>query len=681
MRTFLREHKTLARIQRQERMGIVDTSGKKNIRLYRIRLLGLLFLFSIVALCLRSVWLVSFPYDQQQQYRYHEWRAGDAATTENNLTMLLNMQAQELSALRRVQKSPDEQLLLLQIAKLSTTIQQQTVELETLRRIARRDQQQMLGVIEAPISTTRREQEQKHNKQQHKSSLASFAFNAEHYSSSRAIFYNIYIPPPEDGEMRNNKNTEKMDNALRIIQEQIAQVKASFAVHPDSRHRTSDKNDKKTTTKQVVVPLFYNTIGHALNTTWMNQLCGGSSGSSSSSSDNHDRQRNNNNLSLDCIFLKHYDTPGVFEDVTLQRVLDYCQQSPDDDDNGDKDVDKRTVIYMHSKGSFNARDGSNDVWRRHLTNAVTSRECIVATTTTSTATPRKNGTTAEDGQQPPCNLCGLLFNPMPGMHFPGNFFTARCSYIRRLPPPLAFQQAMQERVVPQVLSRRLRKTFDFNLYPALDPWMHGFDRWAFEWWIASHPSVVPCDVSIQTSIYPFKEASNKKADSGSIADAHAIMHNNNDDPLTTFAWAMAPRFSYRDGNWDYTTGASRRFVMRKPERRRTEYALLAGHLFRWNTIYNNGVDHDVIMKPAAEATRNKAVSTLVMPPDDSWIWEWYVHFVGDVVNDRQHQLGYCQQTKKQTLMLSLSLVFCLPGFRKDNSGGIKFENMDLRRSM
>jgi hypothetical protein len=587
------------------------------MRLSRIRLLGSLFpllalLSAAVGLCLRSVWLVSplFDGNHHQHYnhdennaaesafaRFHheqqhhsEWRSDAAATL--NLTFLLKKQAKEIDALRREnQQQHDQQQEQLLIANLTVTIQQQAKELETLRRRIRRDQRQQqhdFDLVDAVVLSPRREEQP----QQKSNPLV---FDAEH-STSHAIFYNIYIPPSE--ESSSTKNTEKMDNALRIVQEQIAQVKASFALHHASSH------DKKETKKQVVVPLFYNTIGHAMNATWMNELC--------SSSDNDNKDNSQRHFSLDCIFLNHYNnnTP-VFEDVTLQRVLDYCQSPPPDDTNDVDDNDHRTVIYMHSKGSFNARDGSNDVWRRHSTNAVTSRECLLATTTTSTTTPT-------EGKK--CNVCGLLFNPMPGMHFPGNFFTARCSYIKHLMPPSTFQQYMQQRVVPQALARRLRKTLDLNLYPALDPWMHGVDRWAFEWWIASHPYVVPCDVSIQTSIYPFKEAKQTTEDAAT-------------DPLTTFAWAMAPRFSYRDGNWDYTTGASRKFVMRKPERRRTEYALLAGHLFRWITIYNdNNHDSDEdesLMKSAlsgrivtAASNSSPAGSSLVVPPDDSWIWEW-----------------------------------------------------------
>jgi hypothetical protein len=97
------------------------------------------------------------------------------------------------------------------------------------------------------------------------------------------------------------------------------------------------------------VILYYNTIGKqgALNSTYMHHLCS---------------ERNK----LMCVHMKHYR--GGFEELTLQRLYEYCLYQ------GASDSSK--VIYIHNKGSFHSRDGTNRRWRTHMMMAVTSELCL-----------------------------------------------------------------------------------------------------------------------------------------------------------------------------------------------------------------------------------------------------------------------------------------------------------------
>jgi hypothetical protein len=60
----------------------------------------------------------------------------------------------------------------------------------------------------------------------------------------------------------------------------------------------------------------------------------------------------------------------AFEEVTLQKLSEYCHYHDDDDDH---DGVNRRVVYMHNKGSYEHHEGLNDVWTRHLTTAICAR--------------------------------------------------------------------------------------------------------------------------------------------------------------------------------------------------------------------------------------------------------------------------------------------------------------------
>jgi hypothetical protein len=178
---------------------------------------------------------------------------------------------------------------------------------------------------------------------------SSSLFSAQNPATSPpfAIFYNVYISKDSD--------KEELERSLAIVDDQMEQVGASYAA--------SHKNKP--------VNVFFNTVGKrgVLDNAYMALVCS---------------DRSN----IRCIHMDHYDEG--YEEVTLQRVYDYCQthQEP-----GQK------IVYMHNKGSYHS-NGENHWWRRHMTMAVTDEKCL---------NPANNT----------CNTCGLVFFGVWAMMYPG----------------------------------------------------------------------------------------------------------------------------------------------------------------------------------------------------------------------------------------------------------------------
>jgi hypothetical protein len=360
---------------------------------------------------------------------------------------------------------------------------------------------------------------------------------------SIALFYNIYIPHDTDGIV----------NALRIVQEQMTQI-AAARLHMYS--------------SQPIV-LRYNTIGKAdiITDWWMKDVC----------------------VNMTCVHMSHYDE--AFEEVTLNDMHQYClrqQQHQDQqqyrnvdvhanahavtntdldiDDDDDDDVIDTKVIYLHSKGSYHNRDDkSNDHWRRHLTAAVTHPSCLVHPIANSASTST-------------CNLCGLQFFPIWAPMMPGNFFVSQCSYVQKLIPPTEFSFTMS-RVVRRV--KKLGYThFRASLYYIKQDGAMGDGRFSSEHWIASHPSVRPCDLSTTANYRYWVNASR--------------------DVPGEWEFAMAPRPHHDlNASWHSINPVARQVLWTDYEARLREYYLLAGNLYKWLSIYRE------------------------LPPDDSWIWRWY----------------------------------------------------------
>jgi hypothetical protein len=326
-------------------------------------------------------------------------------------------------------------------------------------------------------------------------------------STPYAIFYNIYVDPADK---------LRIENALNIVEEQIAQVGKSFANHyPGNR----------------TVKLYYSTVGGPIHRSWMLSLC---------------RMHG-----VDCHFLQHWNEGD--EDVTLQRIHDYCGEHI-----------SNSVAYIHSKGSYHSEDmdpmwAGQNRWRRHMTDAVLTKDCLEPSNST-------------------CNVCGLLFQPIPSEHFPGNMWTATCRYIRQLAPPgmLRLRRTRAIQAVNVLMKQeKADRPIDAKFCP-YDPLLLGLSRFFAEHWIGTHPSIRPCDLSSSPSLEFWKTGDRDASDhSFSIAPRHPI-----------------------DAEWDFYNYCNYSQIMDNDEERLKEYFLLPGHLFRWIKEYN------------------------ATAPDDSWIWTW-----------------------------------------------------------
>jgi hypothetical protein len=193
------------------------------------------------------------------------------------------------------------------------------------------------------------------------------------------------------------------------------------------------------TTSSRNVVMYYMTIG-TKNVLRMPQLC--------------------EKYGLDCRSLGHKFIG--FEELTLQSLYGYCKEHHD-----------TTVVYMHTKGSYHSQRGENDIWRRYLTQAALEDSCMLKPSSE-------------------CSVCGLLFQPLWTMFFPGNIWTAKCSYVQQLLPPTIFREEMT-RLVHEMMQHQ--PPWQVSLFPTHTSGYLGIDRYASEHWIASHPSLIPCDRS------------------------------------------------------------------------------------------------------------------------------------------------------------------------------------------
>lgn len=325
-------------------------------------------------------------------------------------------------------------------------------------------------------------------------------------SAPFAIFFNIYIPSDTNGD---DQGVSDVQNALRIIQEQMGQVGESYAA-------TSALENNQTLT------VYYNTIGHAtaLNATYMSHVCSKASNS------------------MRCQNMQHYDQ--AYEEVTLQRVQDYCHRH-----------ESHKVIYMHSKGSYHSYGGRNDGWRRHMTMAVTDERCL----TTKTQTQSNNKTDT-------CNVCGLMLFVMPAFMFRGNFWAADCRYVNQLVPALDFEDRLRtiQETAKQLQNQsqllvKLQADINDNF---------GLGRYAAEHWIGSHPSFRPCDLT------------------HTIELKHWFKGWRSQD----FNWSMAPIAPLK-AKWPYQPWPKVHHVIKTEALLRREYFLLPGRILRWYALYND----------------------------------------------------------------------------------------------
>ena len=337
------------------------------------------------------------------------------------------------------------------------------------------------------------------------------------------IFYNIYIPEGVEGQA----------HARSILKQQIDQVKESYAATGPSQHNSPSISPAP-------VHLFYNTIGAegALPFEWMQEQ---------------------GSPTIRMHFGKHY--PHANEDATLQDIYDFCQVHS-----------HAQVIYLHSKGTFHypkanetfsqKKFATQDRWRQIMTQAATHEFCL------------DEQQHARGRGHQSCDTCSLVMQPLPGIHYPGNMWTAKCRYIRKLKPALGFEYDMNQ-VVGLLARAETQGSLGVFFYPQM-PHLMGRHRYAFEHWLGSHPQLLnPCHITTSPNM-------------------SAWLYEN----LPMGPAQKAPSFAFNEA-WDFHHYHQTVATLQNETQRKCDYFLLAGQILRWIKLYKE------------------------LPPSDSWVWTWF----------------------------------------------------------
>eukprot|EP01038_Epipyxis_sp_PR26KG_P013600 gene13600-18254_t len=143
------------------------------------------------------------------------------------------------------------------------------------------------------------------------------------------------------------------------------------------------------------------------------------------------------------------------EERTLIQLYELCQTHPLD-----------FVLYFHPKGSFSEagseKEFRNRKFRSMLNFFVLHKKCYVAL---------NNG----------YDVCGARLSPLPYLHYSGNFWWARCSYVNTLINP-------RKMVVGSNL-----QNLSVQNFPTIYTHCLGLQRFFSEAWIASGPQLYGAD--------------------------------------------------------------------------------------------------------------------------------------------------------------------------------------------
>ena len=338
-------------------------------------------------------------------------------------------------------------------------------------------------------------------------------------NASFIVFYNLFIP------------LEKADavNAIEVLTEQLSQVASSL--------RLLENNKSENKQKSAVV--FYNLIGneHIYPPEKMAGLCHGL----------HPR--------LSCQLLKFYETAS--EAATLHDIYEYCHN---DDNAAVQRTDNDTrVVYIHSKGSYHP-SYQNNYWRREMTNSVLHPDCLFP----------------PDDQ---CDVCGAQFYSRFSFMFPGNMWTAKCSYIQKLLPPDEggeYDKRKRESII---------KFFKLRLWGHLDATLmedrvdyYGLGRYRLEHWVAGHASVRPCELHRKNVTF-------------------ARMLKGRVEPPYDYEWSIGP--PRNEVNTEVSNARVK--LERNEDAQFREYYFLPGNLIKWFTLYGEeGI-----------------------PAQNSWVWDFF----------------------------------------------------------
>ena len=294
--------------------------------------------------------------------------------------------------------------------------------------------------------------------------------------------------------------------AISVLTEQLGQVSSSL----------KELTNKKSTSQSAI--LYYNLIGNDATFTAeeINALC------------------RKLHPDLECKQVGFYEQAS--EAVTLQDIHDFCRQT--DTNEGTR------VTYIHSKGSYH-QTLVNMNWRREMTNSVLHPDC----------------------QYPPddrCDVCGSSFYTRFSTIYPGNMWTAKCSYVRNLLSPREGGEYDDKKIesVAKFLKYRLwGKLHSTLLEDRID--YFGLGRYRLEHWIGSHSSIRPCELHRQNVTFELMVT-------GQIKPEH-------------YEWGMGPR---REEVVDEIVDATNRLKTDEDAQFR-EYYYLPGNLIKWFTLYGS----------------------------------------------------------------------------------------------
>ena len=381
------------------------------------------------------------------------------------------------------------------------------------------------------------------------------------------IFYNIYLPTKEEedrGRMVNERNETDFDaqryliiDAPKIFKEQLAQVRRYARSHFSTP-----------------IKVYYNTIGQEgiLPKDVQKDIC----------------QEPN----LDCIHMHHYDQGQ--EDLTLQNLYEYCQQPPPPQQQLESREDTRRVAYLHAKGSFH-KTLYNNKNRVTVTFSVLNK-CLDIL---GNRTMQEGNAEAASGRT--CDACGGMFLPIWGPFFSTNMWAAQCSYINKLIPPRDFAHRMQKMhetlwgenasaaimaggdasMLLQTRTTTIKPLLRFNMMQDIGPYCMGTGRYGSEHWVASHPSLRPCDargVRLGTPVAPRQPLTTETVSQLKLLNVQRILR-----------------------------------VLQNEQLRWREYFLLPGYLYRTTFLYQT------------------------LPPPNSWVWSWFPD--GDMWRAKAVQYG------------------------------------------
>jgi hypothetical protein len=367
----------------------------------------------------------------------------------------------------------------------------------------------------------------------------------------------------------------------------LAQSSSNFAVF----HHVSSGSNREVLREQLQlsqnaagyigqkIPVFYSVVGdtsdqNAITEREIESLC-----------------QDGNHTMVECRALPSFQQP--YEGETLRQLHHYCQQQP-----------QSRVAYLQSDLPLSLKGQVSDPTEQtnllfHLSRAALSPACIQSV---SQQSANVSGST--------CNTCGLVFYKLWTLFYPGNMFVSSCEYINQLLPPNTFEHRMQEHMKETLIQRlygklqsnlfqgparvhrdvqRLKKSNDVDRMEVL-----GIDRFSVDFWLGSHPNLLPCDVSggAEQSLNYWRSLPGAAETTRGVENLTNVQMNSKYGPVV-------PALQHDFGSPFFLEQKRYQRVVAYEKTRLLEITFLAGHVWRWSQLYGK------------------------MPDPSSPIWSWF----------------------------------------------------------